>query len=104
MSKIVKIYDSVIENINQEINHSINQGSSTELKKEHEAYIAGLKAALQFVESENDLVYEDCAYEKFEEILLSYLDVETNQSTSLYPENIKDIVLEHMKDEFNEEE
>lgn len=94
MSKVVKIYDSVLDHINAEMNLAMSEPTSEALKKEKESYLAGLKAAKQFVENEQSVDYDECAYEKFEEVLLSYL-----ASEILELEDIKEIINDHIPKE-----
>jgi sulfate adenylyltransferase subunit 1 (EFTu-like GTPase family) len=85
----VKIYDSVLEQIQNEIDNS--KFPKIENEESRHYYFEGLKVAKQIVESIQDNDYSDYAYEKFEEIVESYLDLEVNQSLSLYPEDILEV-------------
>jgi hypothetical protein len=99
MSEIVKIYDSVIKIINEVKEVALLQETQTEEEQNFkEYYIRGLKTAIELIEQEQEFVYsDDYAYEKFDEILDSYLDDQTNQSTSLLPEDIEEMVNDKIK-------
>lgn len=92
----VKIYDSILDLIDKEITY---HGLSKHVSEENKHYfIQGLIIAKQIIEQEQDFVYSDYAYEKFEEVVESFLDDQVNVSNCLYPEDIEKIVEEQLSE------
>ncbi|GAA4879040.1 hypothetical protein GCM10023310_68950 [Paenibacillus vulneris] len=86
--KTKKTYDDLLESIDLLIEkHKLSNDISDGGKY---YYIQGLDTAKQIIEQEQDFVYNDYAYEKFEQIVQTFLNWRITQN--LEPEEMHDIL------------